>query len=259
MKKIPVLIILLTILLTTGCEELLKIVSSPSLTTEEVVSGLKKALEIGTDSAVSITSVVNGYYKDKLIKIGLPPEANTIVKYINKVPGGSKMVEDLVKSVNRSAESAAKEAAPIFKNAIRNMTIADGWAILNGKSSSSSSSSAFDSTAATKYLKKQTYKDLVSLYAPKIDKALDRDLGLGFSANTAWTKLTNAYNQALPVIRLVDPNAKSVNTDIGEFCTEKALDGLFLKVQQEEKEIRRDPYKWAVDLINKVFGSVYKK
>jgi len=63
----------------------------------------------------------------------------------------------------------------------------------------------------------------------------------------------------LPVIKLVDANAKSVNTDIGEFCTEKALDGLFLKVQQEEKEIRRDPYKWAVDLINRVFGSVYKK
>lgn len=259
MKKISVLIVLSAILLTMGCEDLLKVVSTPSLTTDEVVSGLRKALEIGTDTAVSITSVVNGYYKDKRIKINLPPEANTIVKYINKVPGGSKMVEDLVKSINRSAESAAKEAAPIFKNAIRNMTIADGWAILNGKSSSSSSSSVFDSAAATKYLKKQTYNDLVSLYAPKIDKALDRDLGLGFSANTAWTRLTNAYNQALPVIKLADPNAKSVNTDIGQFCTEKALDGLFLKVQQEEKKIRQDPYKWAVDIITKVFGSVYKK
>jgi hypothetical protein len=251
--------VLSAIFLTMGCEDLLKVVSTPSLTTDEVVSGLRKALEIGTDTAVSITSVVNGYYKDKRIKINLPPEANTIVKYINKVPGGSKMVEDLVKSINRSAESAAKEAAPIFKNAIRNMTIADGWAILNGKSSSSSSSSVFDSAAATKYLKKQTYNDLVSLYAPKIDKALDRDLGLGFSANTAWTRLTNAYNQALPVIKLADPNAKSVNTDIGQFCTEKALDGLFLKVQQEEKKIRQDPYKWAVDIITKVFGSVYKK
>jgi Protein of unknown function (DUF4197) len=259
MKKIPALILLPAILLTLGCEDLLKVVSAPSLSTEEVVSGLKKALEIGTDTAVSVTSIVNGYYKDKLIKINLPPEANTIVKYINKVPGGSKMVEDLVKSINRSAESAAKEAAPIFKNAIRNMTIADGWAILNGQSSSSSGNSAFDSTAATKYLKKHTYNDLVSLYAPKIDKALDKDLGLGFSANTAWTKLTNAYNQSLPVIKLVDQNAKPVNTDIGQFCTEKALDGLFLKVQQEEKKIRQDPYKWAVDIIQKVFGSVYKK
>jgi hypothetical protein len=259
MKKIYVLIVLATFSLANTCDDILDTISSPALSTDEVISGLKKALEIGTDSAVSITSVVNGYYKDKLLKIGLPPEANTIVKYINKVPGGSSMVEDLIKSVNRSAESAAKEAAPIFKNAIRNMTIADGWAILNGKSSSSSNSTTFDSTAATKYLKKQTYKDLVSLYAPKIDKALDRDLGLGFSANTAWTKLTKAYNQALPVIKLVDPAVKPVNTDIGEFCTEKALDGLFLKVQQEEKEIRRDPYKWAVDVIKKVFGSVYKK
>jgi hypothetical protein len=258
MQKIMLFALAALISMANMCDDVLKM-TSPTLSSEEVVSGLKKALAVGTDSAVLMTSRLNGYYKDKLIKIGLPPEANSIIKYINKVPGGSKMVEDLIKSINRSAESAAKEAGPIFKKAITNMTIADGWAVLNGKVTPQSNNSKFDSTAATQYLKKQTYDDLVSLYAPKIDKALDRDLGLGFSANEAWKKLTGAYNQALPVIKIVDSSAKSVNTDIGEYCTQKALDGLFLKIEKEEKEIRKNPYKWAVDIIRKVFGSVYKK
>jgi hypothetical protein len=259
MNKVLLISIVATLNLAITCDELLNV--SPVLSTDEVIKGLKTALEVGTDTAVSVASVLNGYYKDKLIKIGLPPEASTIVKYINKIPGGSAMVEDLVKSINRSAEAAAKEASPIFKNAIRSMTIADGWAILNGKvPSSSGSGSGYDSTAATLYLRNQTYSSLVSLYAPKINNALDRDLGLGFSANKAWKELTGAYNQyVVPVTSILDPSVKAVNTELGEFCTQKALDGLFLKVQLEEKEIRRNPYKWAVDIIQKVFGSVYKE
>ena len=259
MNRLFIISVAATLNLAITCDDLLNV--APILSTDEVVRGLKTALQVGTDTAVSVTSVLNGYYKDKLIKIGLPPEANTIVKYINKIPGGPVMVEDLVKSINRSAETAAKEASPIFKNAIRNMTIADGWAILNGKIPSSSGTSAgYDSTAATQYLKNQTYSSLVSLYAPKINSALDRDLGLGFSANNAWNKLTGAYNKyVVPVTSIIDPSVKAVTTDIGEFCTQKALDGLFLKVQGEEKEIRRNPYKWAVDIIQKVFGSVYKE
>lgn len=260
MNKVILFTTILTIGLADMCSDLLT--STPSLTTDEVVKGLKTALSLGTDKAVSLTSLTDGYYKDKLIKIGLPEEADQILTYINKIPGGSTMVENVVKSINRSAEEAAKEAAPIFKNAITGMSISDGWSLLNGKdpSSSGNSSSSFDSIAATSFLKSRTYNSLVSLYAPKINSALGKDLGLGFSATSAWKDLTGAYNKyVVPVTKILDPSVKAVNTDIGAFCTQKALDGLFYKVGLQEKNIRQDPYKWASDIIKKVFGSVYNK
>lgn len=256
MNKIILITTVLTIGLADMCEDLLT--STPALTTDEVVKGLKTALSLGTDKAVSLTSLTDGYYKDKLIKIGLPKEADLIMKYINKIPGGSGMVENVVKSINRSAEEAAKEAAPIFKNAITGMSISDGWSLLNGKDPSNTSSSSFDSIAATSFLKNKTYNNLVSLYAPKINSALGKDLGLGFTATSAWNDLTGAYNKyVVPVAGILDPSIKAINTDIGSYCTQKALDGLFYKVGLQEKNIRKDPYKWASDIIKKVFGSVY--
>ena len=116
----------------------------------------------------------------------------------------------------------------------------------------------------------KTYSGLTNLYAPKIDASLDKDLGLGFSANDAWTTLRTAYNNAVSTIngniitsaalQLTGYDLQPMQTEsIGTFATQKALDGLYFKVGQEEIKIRRDPWKWVTtavgDILTKVFGS----
>ena len=156
------------------------------------------------------------------------------------------MVDDVILRINRSAENAAKDVKPIFVDAITSMTIEDGLNILNGVSTSKVE---FDSTAATSYLRAKTYNSLFNLYEPKIGTALDQKIVGDVSTNDAWYLLTGNYNA------ICNPGDE-VETELGAFATSKALDGLFYKVGEEEKKIRKDPYKWALDILQKVFGSV---
>ena len=246
------------------------------ITQEEVVEGLKTALKIGTDTATSVLSVVNGYYGNPLMKIPLPENVQFIREKVtgNALAGffnlNEKIFEDIVKSINRAAENAAKEAGPIFKNAITSMTLIDAMEILKGRnplsdSSLKSAGAVFDSTAATAYFKVKTYDSLFNLYAPKINNVLDKDLGLGFSANEAWEKFTTGYNNGLNLINSnfitdgLDEEyglPSKITDNLGEFSTNRALTGLFIKVGEEEKKIRENPYDWAVNIIRKVFGYI---
>jgi len=200
---------------------------------------------------------------------------NSTLALISGTIGLENKFEDVVKAVNRSAENAAKEAAPIFKNAITGLTISQGWDILHGTVPTETKSTVvedFDSTAATNYLSQKTYDPLTNLYAPKINAALDKDLVGGYSATEAWETLTTTYNNflartdvqtALLAAELLGQDLNlppSINTDLGVFSTQKALDGLFLMVGKEEIKIRRDPLAWAEtlvgDILERVFGSV---
>lgn len=230
-------------------------VVSKALSNEEIINGLKKALSVGTDTAVTITSKKDGYFGDQLLKILLPPEAKVVTDNISKVPFGQKLVDDAILSINRAAEDAATAAKPIFINAITSMSIKDGLTILQGKNPmAQNNSAAFDSTAATGFLKSTTYTALYTAFKPKINISLDKKLVGNISTNQAYGNLTNAFNKVAPFI-----GKEKVNSDLSDYVTKKALDGLFLKVADEEKKIRKDPYKWAVDIIQKVFGSVFKK
>jgi len=278
-------IILLTIFIPfiISCEEVDKILETTGLSTEEVVEGLKTALNVGTDSSSTALSIQDGYYGNALVKIPLPPEIEQIEsilkrKSLNPLVAAafnavaSSYFEDLRKSINRAAEESAKEAAPIFKESITSMSISDGWEILNGNNPADSGlkSAGFDSTAATQYFNTTTRTPLTNLYAPKIDVVLGKDLGLGFSANTAFSTLktnyNNAYDAAILAASLIGGESyltgqgltKITTPTIGNYCTGKALDGLFKLVGQEEVKIRRDPWAWietAVgDILVKVFG-----
>jgi hypothetical protein len=260
MKKLTIISLILIPVFLNSCEFLET--DGDDLTTEEVIEGLKTALMVGTDSSVVKTSAVDGYYGDPLLKIPLPPEANVITENINKpllsALGLPEMIEDVILSINRSAEDAAKDAGSIFKDAITSLTISDAWDILNGINPASNKKEAgFDSTAATAYLYSTTYDALIDAFSPHINAALNKDISvLGFSANEAWNTLTSAYNTVANLI-LLDA-LEPVNTDIGEFTVGKALDGLFLKVGEEEIKIRRDPWAWASetvgDVLTRVFG-----
>jgi len=232
----------------TACAELTTIMETYDidvpLTEYEVSSGLKEALRVGTDSAATRLGALNGYYGDELVKILLPEEANIIVDNISRIPGGNKLVEDVVMRINRAAEDAAKEAGPVFWGAIKNMTISDAFAILNGSEK-----------AATDYLHKQTYDDLFKLYNPKIQTSLDKEIVAGISTNESWESLTGKWNRIAesPLGQFADLEA--VKTDLDAYLTEKALDGLFVKIAQQEKLIREDPMARVNDILKRVFGS----
>ena len=200
MKKTFLLLLLVPFALVS-CEDILG--EDGDLSSDDVVKGLKTALNIGTDSSTTILSATNGYYGDALVKIPLPKEAMAIkekMDYVRKYSSTAASVidgkmEDLILAINRSAEEAAKDAAPIFSSAITNLSIVDGLQILNGEVPGESLKSAadFDSLAATKYLKNQTYNSLVDAYAPKMDDALGKKL----VGNASATSLPSCVSYSL--------------------------------------------------------------
>jgi hypothetical protein len=266
---ISILILSMAHLAPPSCDELIETASniaissgeSGTLSSNDIITGLKTALLVGTDSSVTTTSKLNGYYKDEAIKILLPPEAAII--YQNKdnalfrAVKLDEKIEDAILALNRAAEDAAHEAGPIFVDAIKNMTVSDGLSILKGKNPAAySPSTTFDSTAATAYLRSTSYDQLRDAFAPKIKVSLDKKLMGEYSANQVWNGLTSNYNlvakKSFGMIKPIE------NTNLSEYVTEKALDGLFLKVSDQEILIRRDPKKWAStavgNILQKVFG-----
>lgn len=245
--KIRIVVLLLPLVFSLlSCDEegdLIDIFDQTPLTEEEVAAGLKQALVVGTDTAVSIVSRVDGYYGDPLIKILLPPEADIIMDNIDDpllvAIGISGLVEDAILAMNRAAEDAANDAIPIFADAITSMTIEDAFNILNGAD-----------TAATHYLREKTYMNLKNAFQPRISASLEKPLAGGISADEAWSALTTSYNDVAQFV----PGWSEVNTDLDDHVTRKALDGLFVKVADEEIDIRNDPIARVTDLLKRVFG-----
>ena len=247
-KKIVFPFLILCTIILTSCDVLLQTANSvmqtsQPLSTTEVVNGLKEALKVGTDTATTRIGKLNGYLLDQAIKISLPPQANEVVKYAQKIPGMDKLINDVVTQINRSAEDAAKQAAPIFKDAITSMTIADAWGILNGAD-----------TSATHYLKEKTYDQLFNLYQPVMQRSLSKPIVAGVSAQKTWDELTGKWNQFANSVpgRLLQ--VKAVNVSLDEYVTQQALRGAFIKVGDQEKEIRTNVNARVTDLLRRVFG-----
>ncbi len=237
----------LIVLSLSGCAELMQIVEQVDterpLTEQEVVNGLKQALTIGADSAASRLAKTDGYYRDQLVRIMLPPEAEIITENLSYLPGGEKMIEDLILRINRAAENAAREAGPVFATAVRNMTVRDGFEILRG-----------ENDAATKYLRSQTYDQLFNLYQPKIKNSTEKPFVGNVSAAETWNRLTGEWNSVAnsTVGRLA--GLKPVDTELDRYLTEQALNGLFIKLAEEEEKIRTVPAARVTDLLKRVFG-----
>ena len=252
------LLIIMMASCSTSSALMQSILGDEGLTEDEVVRGLKTALNIGTDKAVSLVSKPDGYLSDLAIKILLPSEFNQAIEKLRDAPGGeqlyrstiSPVVEDLIVAMNRSASDAAREAGPIFRNAITGMSIQDGWSILKGDYRNAGDISA------TTYFKDKTQQDLQDLFQPKLNTSLEKPLVGNTSANRLWDSFILAYNKIYRspanILMKLEPIE---DPDLASYATRKAIDGLFLKVADEEREIRDDPYKYANDLIEKVFGN----
>ena len=252
MMKIKTITMIMLMVIMSGCAELMTVLESVSgplpLNEAEVVSGLKEALSTGASNAAGMLSLENGYYGDVALKILLPDEAKVIVDNISRIPGGDKLVEDVVLRINRAAEDAAKEVAPIFVNSITQMTIQDAFGILNGADN-----------AATGYLKSTTYNELYNLYKPKIQESTEKKLIGDISTKNSWETLTSKWNTMANSIAGRMANLKPVNTDLDDYLTNKALAGMFSKVETEELKIRKEVSARITPLLQRVFGSLDTK
>ena len=201
-------------------------------TTAEVAEGLKEALINGITNGSNMASQLDGYFKNPKIKIPFPPDVQKVETKLRQIGMGDQ-VDKFVLTLNRGAEDAAKEAKPIFINAIKQMTIQDAWAILKGSDN-----------AATEYLKKTTSSQLYDKFKPVIQTSLQK-----VNATKYYGDIVTTYNKI--------PLVEKVNPDLDDYATHKAMDGLFLLIADEEKKIRQDPVARTTDLLKKVFG--YKK
>lgn len=252
MKKITLPIILAGAIILASCAELLTTLQSvaPSLplTEEEVVDGLKEALITGARNSASKLGALDGYFGDEAIRILLPEEAQVIVDNLSKIPGGDKLVQDVILSINRAAEDAAREVAPIFVNSVRKMTIGDAFGILNGADN-----------AATEYLSRTTYNELFTLYSPRIQASVDKPLVGNLSTQDSWDALTGQWNKIAGSVAGRIAGFKPVETNLGNYLTAKALDGMFVKVAEEELKIRKDINARVSPVLQRVFGSLDNK
>jgi len=243
------LLLTLIPLLLTGCAELNSVLQSlpadAPLTETEVADGLKEALITGSRNASSLLGAFDGYYGDDQVKILLPEEASVIIDNLSRLPGGDQLVEDVILCINRAAEDAAKEVAPIFINSIQQMTIGDAFQILNGTDN-----------AATEYLSRTSRTALYDLFRPKISQSTEKDILGTVSAKDSWTTLTGRWNQVANSVAGKFAGLTPVHVDIDDYLTNKALDGLFLKVEAEEKKIRTEISARVTPLLKRVFGSL---
>ncbi|MDX9714834.1 MAG: DUF4197 domain-containing protein [Dissulfurispiraceae bacterium] len=195
-----------------------------------IASGLREALSVGTQRAVSNVSLTDGYFKNQAIKILMPEKIQKVADVMKKV-GYQKQVDEFILSMNRAAESAAPAAKSIFVDAIRQMSIEDAKKIFNG-----------GENAATNFFREKTYDRLYNAFKPTVSDSMNR------------VGTTKSYKAMISKYESV-PFMNKESMDLDNYVTNKSLDGLFYMIAQEEKKIRTDPVARTTDLLKKVFGS----
>lgn len=246
---------------------------------DNTVKALKEALTIGAQNSSEALGKEGGYLEDAAVKILLPEEAQTTFKAVKAITGNAAVQKlfsaldvdldpdlesTLVTAFNRAAEDAAPQAAGVFATAITNMTLDDGKAILFSSSND----------AATNYLKTNTYSGLKTAFSPIIEESMDNVSVAGLTATEAWAKFAQMNNKlaefkadnaqilnlASALLDDSDMDAinsiQTVNTSLGGYVTDRALDGLFKKVAVEEEKIRTDASARVTNLLKDVFGQL---
>jgi len=203
--------------------------------TLDIGKALKQALQQGTAKSSDQLSAVNGFFGNAAVKILFPPEAKKAEKALRSL-GMNKLCDNVILSLNRAAEDAAKEAKPIFIDAIKKMTLQDVTGILTGKDN-----------AATEYFKRTTTIALAAKFKPVIKVSLDK-----VGATKYYGSAAGEYNKL--------PFVKHMNPDISDYATQKTIDGLFVEIAKEELNIRKNlPAARSTPLLQKVFAFADQK
>ena len=203
----------------------------PRISEADAVAALKTALEKGTQAAVAKLGRTDGFLGNELVRISLPPSAQRAEGLMRRV-GMGKYADELIVTMNRAAEAAVPEARTLFVQSVRNMTLRDAKGILTG-----------GDTAATEYFRRTTRDPLHKRFLPIVHNA------------TSKVGLARAYGQYADKAAAVGL-LREQDVDLDNYVTEKALDGLYLTVAEEEKKIRADPLKSASSIVRKVFGAL---
>jgi hypothetical protein len=219
MKKIKLLLVAAFLVITNS-----------AAVAQDVAAGLKEALAVGTGNAVQTLSKSNGYFGDAAVKILLPEKMQKAAEVLKKA-GYQKEVDEFVLSMNRAAEQAAPKAKPIFEDAVKKMTFEDAQKIMKGSN-----------TAATDYFKAKTSPQLTEAFKPVVADSMNQA-----GTTRSYKALTDRYNSMVPF-------AKMDSFDLDSYVTKKSLDGMFLKVGQEEAKIRTNPAARTTDLLKKAFS-----
>ena len=201
------------------------------LSSSDTASGLKEALTRGAEVAVAQLGKTDGFLGDKRVRIPLPKSARAVEKAMRTF-GMKKQADELIETMNRAAEMAVVEAQPILTNAVRNMSFDDARGILTG-----------GDDAATQYFRRTTSQDIAAKFLPIVKKA------------TAKVDLAGQYNQyagQAAKLGLLDEK----DADLDTYVTQKAMDGLFLMIAEQEKSIRKDPVGTGSAMLKKVFGAL---
>ena len=229
----------LALTLAVGCENMdPKMLSSlggligggDALDSATVARGLKEALNVGTERAVSALNQPGGYAKDAALRLLIPEKLQKVGDALRRFHLGG-MVDDFETKMNAAAEEAAGKAIPVFANAVRSMSFADAMDVLKG-----------GPTAATDYFRASTSEQLRGMYAP-IVRAKMNELGTASLYNSMMEKY-----DAIPL-------ASKPDFSLDTYVTDKALEGLFLKLGEMEKDIRENPAARTTALLRRVFGS----
>lgn len=214
---------------TTKATNTNNVPDASSLSTTDINSALKEALQIGISRGADQLSVKDGFLGNAAVKILFPPEAVKVETTLRKI-GMGKLADQVITSLNRAAEDAAKEAKPIFVSAIKQMTIQDAGQILLGSQD-----------AATTYFKRVTTAQLMEKFSPVIANSLNK-----VGATKYWTQAAGKYNK-LPMVKQVD-------TDLSGYVAQKAIEGMFIQVAKEELDVRNNLGARTSPLLQKVFG-----
>jgi len=201
------------------------------LTSGEMVNGLREALEKGVRMAVDLLGQTDGFFGNPKVRIPLPEHLQQLSSGLRML-GQEQYADEFELTMNRAAEAAAPEARAIFMDAIRNMTIEDAKKILDGADD-----------AATQYFRKLGEVRLRERMQPIIEQA------------TGKAGVTSAYNSLVKSLEFLGDMVDTQSLDLNHYVTDKALDGLFLMIAEEEKRIRENPMERTTDLLKKVFGS----
>ena len=201
------------------------------ITNQDAVAGLKAALERGSGVAVDLLGRNDGFFGNGAVKIPLPDSLKRYEKLMRNV-GLGKYADELILTMNRAAEAAVPEAKKLFVDAVKKMSVQDAKGVLTGGQAS-----------GTEYFKRTTSDPLRTRFLPIVKRA------------TAKVKLAEKYNEyAAKGAQFGLLKKEQANLD--DYVTQKALDGLFYMVAEEEKKIRKDPVRAGSDIIRKVFGAL---
>lgn len=205
--------------------------SSSTISDSEISGGLKEALSKGLKTAVDSLGRENGFLNNVNVKIPLPGKLQKLEKAL-RVAGQGKAVDEFVGSMNHAAEKAVPVAFDVFVDAVKKMTFDDARQILFSNQDDS----------ATQFFRRTSEENLRGKFRPIVEEFTEK------------TGVTNKYKTMIGKAGFAAQLLGKDATDLDGYVTEKALDGLFYMVAQEEKKIRKDPIGRTTSLLKKVFG-----